>query len=320
MIGRFFRIGTLLGVFMLVAGISTYVTLTFFIKSTDKVVVPSLTGKHVVPTLEILSDLSLNTKVLRIEYHNEIPRHHVIFQEPEAGIELKKGRDVRIVISKGKMDVLTPNLTGLSVHQARLIIEQNGLCNGRHSTVYSGEYGIDVVMAQSPAAGTITERGQCVDFLISKGTRPRAYMMPDLTGMSLADAIDLLENHHLRIGRMTAENTRSHPPDVIVGQEPLPGHRVEAETPVNMVVNHAGGDEGTVSVGNRDLHLFRYRLENGFLNQHVRLRLNSHGLSVDLFDDFAKPGRELWFFIPKTGNTSFFLYQEDELIKSKVFH
>lgn len=319
MIGRFFRFSTLLGIFIMVAGISTYVTLTFFVGSTDKVVVPNLTGKHVVPTLEILSDLSLNTKVLRIEYHSDIPRHHVIFQEPEAGIELKKGRDVRIIISKGKMDVLTPNLTGLSVHQARLIIEQNGLCDGQHSAVYTGEYRSDVVMAQSPAAGTVTERGQCVNFLISKGSRPRAYMMPNLTGMSLADAIDLLENHHLRIGRMMVKNTGSHPPDVIVGQEPLPGHRVESDTPVNMVVNHTGS-EGTVPVDNRDLHLFRYRLENGFLNQHVRFRLNSHGLSVDLFDDFAEPDRELWFFIPKTANTSFFLYQEDELIKSKVFH
>ena len=58
MIGRVFKFGMLLAAFVILAGISTYGTLSFFIKGEAKVVVPKLTGKNVVTALELLSDLS----------------------------------------------------------------------------------------------------------------------------------------------------------------------------------------------------------------------------------------------------------------------
>ncbi len=44
--------------------VSAYLTLTFIIKSEDKVVVPDIVGKDVVLILEMLSDLGLITMVV----------------------------------------------------------------------------------------------------------------------------------------------------------------------------------------------------------------------------------------------------------------
>ncbi|MCG2757790.1 MAG: PASTA domain-containing protein, partial [Desulfobacteraceae bacterium] len=70
--------------------VSAYLTLTFIIKSENKVVVPDLVGKDVVLILEMLSDLGLNTKIKGSEYSDNVPKNHVIFQEPEPGSEIKK--------------------------------------------------------------------------------------------------------------------------------------------------------------------------------------------------------------------------------------
>lgn len=150
MIKRLFRISFLLVIFVGIAGVSTYLTLAVFLKASDKVMVPNLVGKHVVPALELLSDLSLNIKVSRSEYSNDFPRHYVIRQEPEAGIEVKKGRDVRLVLSNGSLTLFAPNLKGLSIQQARIVLEENGLCSGDVAITYSARYPNDVVMAQSP--------------------------------------------------------------------------------------------------------------------------------------------------------------------------
>ena len=124
MITRIAKITALCLAFIVVAGISAYLTLTFLIKSEDKVVVPDFIGKDVVYVLEYLTGLGLNTKVKGSEYSLDVPKNHVIFQQPEPGAEIKKGRDVRIIISKGAKTILMPNLTGLSLLQARIIFEE----------------------------------------------------------------------------------------------------------------------------------------------------------------------------------------------------
>ena len=96
--------------FFLAVGIGAYLTITLIIKSEDTVVIPEITGKELVYALEILSDLELNTKVKGSEYSADIPKNHIVFQEPEPGTEIKKGRDVRIIISKGARTIPMPNL------------------------------------------------------------------------------------------------------------------------------------------------------------------------------------------------------------------
>ena len=82
MITKFAKIATLFVVFLIIAGASAYLTLTFIIKSEDTVIVPDLVGKDVVTALEQLTDLQLNTKVNGSEYSRQFPKNHVTYQEP----------------------------------------------------------------------------------------------------------------------------------------------------------------------------------------------------------------------------------------------
>jgi len=91
-ISRIFKLSTLFFLFVLIVGASAYLTLALIIKSEDTVVVPDLSGKNVVYVLKLLTDLGLNTKVKGSEYSADIPENNVIFQEPEPGAEIKKGR------------------------------------------------------------------------------------------------------------------------------------------------------------------------------------------------------------------------------------
>jgi len=142
------KIAALILSFIIFAGISAYLTLTLLIKSEDIVIVPDLIGKEVVYVLEILTDLGLNTKVKGFEYSEDIPKNHIIFQQPESSVEIKKGRDIKIVISKGVKNILMPNLQGLSLQQARIIIEENGLCYGEQAVTYSSIFEKDNIIAQ----------------------------------------------------------------------------------------------------------------------------------------------------------------------------
>jgi serine/threonine-protein kinase len=305
---------------VLIAGASAYLTLTLLIKSSDTVVVPDLVNKDVVYALEILSDLGLNTKIKGSEYRPDIPKNHVILQEPDPGMEIKKGRDVRIVISKGAKTILPPNVTGLSIQQARIILEENDLKEGNLSITYSRTRKKDEVIAQYPTTGTMISRGESMDLLVSRGRRPKSYKMPDLNFLSLDDAIRLIESSNLILGEITSSIHRNKPVNVVTGQEPLAGYHVMEGRVVHLEINRKPGPNAhAILEASRGVSLFRFKVENGFLKKHIRVQMNIFGTSFKIFDEFVKPGEEIWLFVPNGNEATVLLYEDGELIKTQTF-
>jgi len=320
MISRVIKIAVLFFVFILIVGASAYLTLTMIIKSEDTVVVPNLAGKMVVYALELLTDLGLNTKIEGSEYSTEMPKNNVIFQEPEPGSEIKKGRDVRIIISKGPKSILMPNLEKLPIQQARIILEENSLCQGQISSTYSNRIKKDSIIAQVPSAGTMITRNECVNLLVSIGIRPQEYKMPDLKGRFLDSAIPLIENSNLILGKIKLVFYKDKLLNTIIAQEPLSGYLVTEGGTVNLVINKRPGRKGHGDLaGSPAGNFFRYRVNDGFLKRHIRVVLNSFGVSNTIFDEFIQPGEEIWLIIPNNNNTTVFLYEDNKLIKTQVY-
>lgn len=320
MILRILKISGLLFLFTLIVGTSAYLTLSLLVKSEDTVVVPNLEGKNVVYALELLTDLGLNTKVKGSEYSPDVPKNHVIFQEPEPGAEIKQGRDIRIILSKGTRSILIPNLKGLPVQQARIILEENSLCQGEISSTYSHNLKKDEIIAQMPSPGTMTSRGACVNLLLSLGIRPRAYKMPGLSGLSIEEALLLIERNHMVLGEITSVFHEGKALNTIIDHKPLYGYRVIEGTTVNLVINRTPGRSAQEYVQTIEgVELFRYRLKDGFLKRRVKIILNSYSFSNEMFNGLMKPNEEIWLLIPKNIDATLFLYEEDELVKIQVY-
>jgi len=320
LITKIAKIGGLVLAFIFVAGISAYLSLTLIIKSEDTVIVPNLEGKDVVYALELLTELELNTKVRGSEYTNDIPKNYVIFQEPQAGAEIKKGRDVKIILSKGPKTLFMPNLLALSLQQANIILEENGMCQGELSRTYHSGVEKDHIIAQLPPQGTMISRGDCVDVLVSMGARPKAFKMPDLIGLTLEDALQAIEKVELVIGEIKSAYQKNKPRNSIVNQSPTPGDRVIALNPVSLLINREPQKERPGQLhGQATGSLFSYRLDSGFLKRRIRISLNSAGFTNDLFDDFVKAGEEIWLLIPRDREATVFLYENDRLIKTQTY-
>jgi beta-lactam-binding protein with PASTA domain len=320
MIAKIVKIAGLCAAFLLAAGVSAYLTLTFIIKSEDTVIVPNLVGKDVVSALEMLSDLQLNTKVNGSEYSQHFLKNHVTFQEPEAGSEIKKGRDVRIIISKGAKTILMPNLSNLSEPQARMIMEENGILRGQVSHTFNKETAKDRVIEQVPAAGNMVTRGTSADLLVSMGPRPVEYKMPDLSGLSLDEAVFRIERSNLSVGTIRSRLDRQKPRNNIIRQEPPAGYRVVEKSPVHLVINRP---PGKTAKSRMHLTLFgsllQHQIGNGFLKKRVRVELENPDSSKEIFDDYISPGVQLWVLVPRDQDATVFIFEDDELVRTKMY-
>ncbi len=320
MIRKIIKTAAFFFTFIIIGGISAYLTLTFIIQSEESVVVPNLIGKDIVYALELLTGLGLNTKTERSEYNQDIPQNHVISQEMEPGTEIKIGRDVRLILSKGPETFSAPDLGGLSERNARNVLEKKGLRLGKISNTFFETVEQNLIISQTPLAGTLMHRTQNVDLLVSLGPRSKAFKMPDLGKVAIDEAIILIEKNRLLLGEIKAVPDKTMQKDIIVAQEPTAGSRVFAKTAVTVTINRKPGKIGEHRTSLIKAGLFRYRLEDGFLRKRIRIRLNCFGVSNDLYDNYMKPGEEIWLLIPGNRNATVLLYENEELIKIREYN
>ena len=320
MFGRIVKFFIIMAVFSIVAGISTYITLSLVIKSEDTVMVPDIIGKDVVNVLEKLTELDLNTKVKGSKYSVEVPKDHVIFQDPSAGSEIKKGRDIKIVISRGPQKIIMPNLSGISLRRARITIEELDLCRGVTSSTSDMVVDKGDIIAQFPLPNSSVNRGFCVDLLVSNGPRPKSFKMPDLVGLQLDDALLTIDKSRLVHGEINVKYHRDKPKSSILEQVPLPGSRTEEWQPVNMVINRKKSLASNGSlVSDSSKRIFRYRIDKGFLKRHILVQLKKGGISQDLYDNFIGPDHEIWLIIPTDDEATLLVYEDEKLVHTEIF-
>ena len=306
--------------FFIISGISTYFTVSYFIKNEKTVVVPDFVGEDIIYVLELLTNLGLNAKVKGSEYSPDFAKNNIIYQDPAPGQIIKQGRDVRIIISKGTKNLSMPNLKGLNLQQARLIIEKNGLLEGETAKAFHAKIKQDKIIAQYPLPGTETFRGISSNLLISMGARPIEFVMPDLTGLFLDEAVLKAEQNHLVIDTIKTVYKKNEIPNTILNQEPLPGFHVNESHLINLEVNHKS-DKGRLDSGSGDKknNLFRYRLPPGFLKQRIRLELRAFDTTFTIYDELMKSEREIWVVVPAYSVSVIFLYKNDVLVLSEIY-
>ena len=306
--------------FFVISGVSTYFTVSYFIKNEESVVVPDLVGEDIIYVLELLTHLGLNTKVKGSEYSRDFAPNNIIYQNPKPGQIIKKGRDVRIIISKGTKTLSMPNLKGLNLQQARLIIDKNGLFEGDTAKTFHTKIKKGKIIAQYPMPGKKIVRGISPNLLISKGERPLEFVMPDLGGLFLDEAVLAAEKNHLVIDTIKTVYHKNKTANIILNQDPPPGYHIQENHLINLEVNRkTDRSQRNSSLGEQKNALFRYRLPSGYLKQHIRVELRTFETTFILYDELMKPEREIWVVVPAYSVSVIFLYKNDKLMLSEIY-
>jgi len=134
-------------------------------------VVPSVIGDELNVAQEKLYDAGLKIYISGEEYDERISRNKIIAQDPASGANVKKNREIYVVVSKGSKVIALdiPDLLNKELKEATVIIEEYGLILGR--ITYTNHFSVpkDVVIAQTPEPGNVKSNSKEVNLLVSKG-------------------------------------------------------------------------------------------------------------------------------------------------------
>ena len=157
------------------------------------ITLPDFSGKPVSDVTEILENLQLNSK-LEFEQSETVVVGKVISQTPIAGSSVVKGSSVTLIIANGPMGLSMPNVTGLSLEEAKDLIKSMGLSIENISYEYSDDMPPDTVISQTPEADSKVNADNTINLVVSTDSDGTDIPMPYVFGLMLDQAITKLSD------------------------------------------------------------------------------------------------------------------------------
>jgi serine/threonine-protein kinase len=200
-----------------------------------EVVIPDIVGKRSSDAQRMLQLHGVGMKV-EDRIYNNLPADEVVRQSPPPNATVKTGQFAHVVLSLGLRKETIPQLEERSVRAAHIELLQSGMQAGEISSAFLPGTPEDTVLQQDPATGTTDVTSPHVNMLVSLGSRPAAYVMPDLVGLPMSQAISKLNGAGLKIAKIATVSVPGSSNNVVVSQTPARGHLVDENVAITLQV------------------------------------------------------------------------------------
>lgn len=253
--------------------------------------VPAVLGLDMEAARQTLGQAGFTAKEVQREYSPTVPAGHVIVQNPEAGLSVKR-RQVSLVVSLGPASFVVPELFGEHLSKVPASLRKQGFRLNSVQRVFTKQYASGRVISQNPKKGEeFNNQDIGVDVVVADSTNLPKVDLPDLAGKPLAFAEDLLtrKEFNLRLGLVEYVADDSRAPLSIISQDPAGNSQVVMGAKVSLKV---AAPTSFMTQRQRNINL-RLPVPNGPDEQKVKVKLfDSLGEQVVL-DETHHPGEVL---------------------------
>lgn len=188
---KYFWINVALALILFAAtGIVVLYSLKVITKWGQSSVIPSVKNLALEKAKDKIKDAGLDYEIKDTVYKTDLPEGTVVEVQPPAGLEIKQGRTIYLVVSsKRPPNVEMPNLVGRSsLRFAKIELESRGLIVGSLSYIPSAEK--DAVLSQRIGGteikpGTMIPKGTTINLTIGDGLSGIAVDPPFLIGKTV---------------------------------------------------------------------------------------------------------------------------------------
>lgn len=194
------------------AGFLLIVALTFFLDAYTRhgkvTSVPDVTRKNAKEAIATLKGKGFKV-IVDSTYRDSLPPLFVIKQVPGPGEKVKHGRTIYIVVNKESVPLIEmPNLMGASINSALHLLERANLKLG--DTLYKPDFAAGRVLKQligntEIKPGEMVPYGTKITMIIGGGLGREIYNYPDFYGMTLKQALRVLDTMGLSVGAIVPD-------------------------------------------------------------------------------------------------------------------
>ena len=170
----------------------------------------------------------------------------ILKQTPAAGIMVKKGRQVELMVNGKVEQVPVPDVVGRTDADAIALLKEIGL-KYKTETVADDDMEVGKIVSTEPSSGEMVDAGSIVILRVSKGPAKKKVKVPDnLKGQLLYNVTATLEDAGLVVGNVTYEDSSKEGKDIVISTNPESGAEVSEGATVDIIVSSGKGAEKTL--------------------------------------------------------------------------
>jgi serine/threonine-protein kinase len=124
----------------------------------------------------------------------------------------------------------------MSLDAARQVLRQRHLAIGSVTKEPKADVPQSTILRQSASPGSKVEAETPIDLTVSEGPAPTVEV-PDLSGLALDAARQVLRGRKLEVGSITGEPKDDAAQNTILRQTPSPGSKVKKGTSIDLIVS-----------------------------------------------------------------------------------
>lgn len=203
----------------------------------DLVLVPALTGLTETEALNKAKANNLIAVVSEYKTESNVEPGKVLEQDPESSTEVKKGTIIKLVVSKGEEQVSVPNLSNMTIENAKIQLNKLGLEIGEITKENSDNFEAGKIMQQHPDAGTSINKDSKVDVVISLGKKEELVEMVDLIGTDISQASNKLKSIGLNIGNIEKKFSNSYDTNQVIWQQYDAGKKLKKDSSIDVIIS-----------------------------------------------------------------------------------
>lgn len=273
-----------------------------------------MVGKQVSVAKNILEDKHLRVSTSEVT-NPDVPAGQVISQTPGAGEKVKEQRTIHLVVSKGVGDITVPDLTDLTVDQARQRLKDLGLVVGKITQQSVDGKKDGVIIAQSPSGDSKVSKGTTIDLVVNKA-KAKKVKVPNLVGMTLKDARDTLSNIQLGVNQVSGSVEEK---SVVIEQSIKAGDEIDEGSTLNLTTEFKDdkkkSDNKEGNSGNKTTGTIDVTVPAGSKNQELKIVVKDDEGSAVIYDDTNKPGDRVVKKVSGVGNVRIEVYLNGALVQ-----
>jgi beta-lactam-binding protein with PASTA domain len=174
----------------------------------------------------------------------------VTSQTPAAGSTVSRSTHIELRVAT--RTVPTPTLVGTTLNSALAALERSGLQLGKTETQFVADAKPGMIVRQRPEAGAAAAAGSVVDVVVAATAAPAPRKrsltnepqgtVPDLRGLTEADAVLAVRRAGLRVGLVSTRSGSAPTAGKVVDQSPARGAPVRLGTAVHLTVSAAASE------------------------------------------------------------------------------
>lgn len=248
--------------------------------------------------------------------HPEIPENKIVSQYPGAGERVRQTRDITVTVSKGSETLIMSDLLNMTLREAEILLDNKNIEIANKEFKYSNEVSENRIIEQKPGPEAEIKSGEEVVLIVSKGPRPDMVEVPNLIGLTRAEAFNRIEEANLKPGSISEELTERFQDGQVAHQEYETGEKIPELTKIDLTIS-----KGLINEENAEVHTRTVQIDLNWLVDKRRIRIeviDANGRNI-VYDAVHKPGDNISQTVNSVGPTTFEIYSGEELFTKKQF-